>query len=293
MIGAGHLPALLSESVGLLVWDECGTYVDATLGWGGHAEEILRRIAPEGRVVGIDRDQEALISAAKRLTTYGQKLILTQGNFIELKRLLAGSGIERVQGVLFDLGLSSMQLDDPSRGFSYRHEGPLDMRMDREERTTAGEIVRTASEEELAQIFFQYGEERWARRIAKRIVLKRQRRAILTTKDLAECILASIPKKMAHKSLGRLFQALRIAVNGEIEALKEGLRQAIGLLVPGGRLVVLSYHSLEDRIVKESFRGDQSLRILTRKPIRADQQEVNLNPRAKSAKLRAAEAVGS
>jgi 16S rRNA (cytosine1402-N4)-methyltransferase len=292
VIGSGHLPALLRESADLLVWDERGTYVDATLGWGGHAEEILRRTAPEGRVAGIDRDGVALAEAAKRLASFGQRLIPLQGNFSGLKSLLARCGIERVQGALFDLGLSSMQLDDSSRGFSYRRDGPLDMRMDRRERTTAEEIVRAASEETLARILYEYGEERWSRRIAKRIVLVRQRRAIRTTKDLADCVLSSIPKKMAHKSLGRVFQALRIAINQELEALREGLRQAIELLVPGGRIVVLSYHSLEDRMVKETFRETPGLKILTRKPVRASDQEAERNPRAKSAKLRAAEAVG-
>jgi 16S rRNA (cytosine1402-N4)-methyltransferase len=292
VIAPGHLPALLRESADLLVWDERGTYVDATLGWGGHTEEILARTAPAGRVAGIDRDGVALARAAERLASFGQRLIPVQGNFGELRNLLAGCGIGRVQGVLFDLGLSSMQLNDPARGFSYRQEGPLDMRMDRDDCTTAGEIVRTASEESLARILFEYGEERWARRIAKRIVLQRQRRAFQTTRDLADCVLASIPGKMAHKSLGRVFQALRIAVNQELEALREGLKQAIELLVPGGRVVVLSYHSLEDRIVKETFRGDPRLKVLTKKPIRAGALEVARNPRAKSAKLRAAEAVG-
>lgn len=292
MIRLGHLPALLYESTDLLVWDTRGTYVDATLGWGGHAEEILGRTAPEGRVMGIDQDREALTKAAERLASFGQRLVLAPGNFRELKRLLAGCGIGKVQGVLFDLGLSSMQLDDPARGFSYRQEGPLDMRMDREERTTAEEIVRTASEGTLTRILFEYGEERWARRIAKRIVWERQRRAIRTTKDLADCVLTSISPKMAHKSLGRVFQALRIAVNQELEALREGLLQALELLVPGGRIVVISYHSLEDRIVKEMFRGNPNLRDLTKKPIQAGALELERNPRAKSAKLRAAEAVG-
>jgi 16S rRNA (cytosine1402-N4)-methyltransferase len=289
--GTGHTPALLAESTGLLVWDERGTYVDATLGWGGQTEEILRRTAPAGRVVGIDRDGEALAATRRRLAAYAERLVLAQGNFAGLKRLLSGCGVETVQGVVFDLGLSSMQLDDPSRGFSYRQEGPLDMRMDRGERTTAGEILRTASEERLAGILFEYGEERWARKITKRIVLERQRRALRTTRDLAECILGAIPQKMAHKSLGRVFQALRIAVNRELEALQEGLGQALELLVPGGRLVVLSYHSLEDRIVKEMFRGSKALRILTKKPVRASAEEAARNPRAKSAKLRAAEVV--
>ncbi len=291
MNGAGHLPALLKESADLLVWDPHGVYVDATLGGGGHAEEILRRITPQGQVVGFDRDEEALAATRERLVAYGERLVLRQGNFSGLKRLLTGCGIGKVQGVLFDLGLSSMQLDDPSRGFSYRQEGPLDMRMDRGERTTAEEIVRTVSEERLARILFEYGEERWARKIAKRIVQQRQRRAIRTTKDLAECVLGTISKRMAHKSLGRVFQSLRIAVNGELAALPDGLGQALELMVPGGRVVVLSYHSLEDRIVKETLRGSKAVRILTKKPVRASAEEVARNPRAKGAKLRAAEAV--
>lgn len=284
-----HQPVLVREVTDLLVWDRRGTYVDATLGWGGHTEAILAACAPDGRAVGLDRDGEAVASARERLTAQTVRLLLIKGNFADLKTLVNGSGIGAVHGVLFDLGLSSTQLDDPGRGFSFRQEGPLDMRMDRGEGPTAEEILQTAPGDRLAQIIENFGEERWAKRIARRVAEHRRRHPLRTTRDLADCVLRAVPKPMAHRSLARVFQALRIAVNGELEALKKGLDQGRDLLISRGRLVVLSYHSLEDRIVKEFFRESPELRVLTKKPLRPGEEEIVRNPRAKSAKLRAAE----
>ena len=257
--------------------------VDMTLGAGGHAEALL--VAGTERVVGVDRDPEAIRLAARRLAPFGDRLTTVVGRYSEAPELEAGSA----DGVLYDLGVSSMQLDRAERGFGYRSTGPLDMRMGAEG-PTAGELVNSLPEGELARIIFEYGEERRSRRIARAIVRARERAPIETTEQLARVVAGAAGRRPggAHPAR-RTFQALRIAVNRELEELASSLPRAAGLLAPGGRLVVISYHSLEDRIVKRFFAEEPSLEAITPKPLRPGETEVAANPRARSARLRAAE----
>lgn len=257
------------------------TVLDLTLGAGGHAEALLE--AGAERVVGVDRDPDAIRTASARLARFGARFEAVLARFSELP-------VEnRVDGVLYDLGVSSMQLDRPERGFSYRHPGPLDMRMG-PEGESALDLVNTAAEEELARIVFEYGQERRSRRVAAAIVHARARRRIETTDELAGVVAGALgARRGGPHPARRTFQALRIAVNREIEGLAASLPQAVGLLAPGGRVVVISYHSLEDRVVKTTFRDDQRLTVLTKKPLRPSEDEVARNPRARSAVLRAAE----
>jgi 16S rRNA (cytosine1402-N4)-methyltransferase len=280
-----HEPVLLKEVVALLRPRGGSLYVDATVGGGGHAEAILRAAAPDGRLIGLDRDEEALAASRERLNEWGARVRLVRANFAELDEALMNEGVTTVDGIVFDLGVSSRQFDEPSRGFSFLREGPLDMRMDRSIGRTAAEVVNTASEKELADIFLRYGEERRARAIARRIVAARP---IETTVQLADLI---GPRRGRTHPATRVFQALRIYVNDELENLKRGLAAATRVLRPGGRLAVISFHSLEDRIVKRHFRETPSLRVITRKPVTPTQQEIEQNPRARSAKLRVAEKI--
>jgi len=310
---ASHVPVMRAEVREMLAPRPGGVVVDATVGAGGHAVELLSALAPTGRLIGIDQDPDALAMARERLDaaagTHGATYTLLRGNFRDLRALLAEAGVEAVDGILFDLGVSSMQLDRPERGFSFRGAGPLDMRMDPAAPVTAADLVRELPERELARIFREYGEERWAGRVARRIVARRARRPIETTDDLAAIVRAAIPARgpAAIDPATRVFQALRIAVNRELEALAEAIEAAVELLRPGGRLVVLSYHSLEDRIVKQTFLrlsgrcfcprhlpvcvcGARTLlRVLTPKPLVPSDAERAVNPRARSARLRAAE----
>ena len=284
-----------------------GTIVDCTLGLGGHAEAILSS-APQVRLVGIDRDPDALERAAERLSRFAARIQYVEGNFDELAAHLGSLGIDRVQGVLADLGVSSMQLGTASRGFSFQLEGPLDMRMSRQGQSAA-DIVNRESEGELERIFKEYGEERRARRIAREVVATRRREAIETTTQLREIVARAKRLRRGQKEgridpATRVFQALRIAVNRELAGLEQLLDQAVHLLDQDGRLVVISYHSLEDRIVKgrlrQHSRGEvdqitgrpyvetQILEVLTKKPLRPSDEEVVANPRARSARLRAA-----
>jgi len=263
--------------------------LDATVGTGGHAEAILVR---GGRLVGLDRDPEALELARRRLSRFGERTLLVHANFRNLREALSRLGIKQVDGVLFDLGISSLQLSRPARGFSFREEGPLDMRMDPGGPLTAAELVNRLPEEELARVLRQYGEERYARRIARAIVRAREKAPIHSTTELARIVTHCYPpgRHRIHPAT-RTFQALRIAVNDELSALEEGLAQAIDVLRPGGVVCVLSFHSLEDRIVKNMFRrkaAQRNLEILTKKPLRPRPEEVERNPKARSAKLRAA-----
>jgi 16S rRNA (cytosine1402-N4)-methyltransferase len=269
-------------------------FLDCTVGYCGHAERILEASAPSGIVIGIDRDLEAIEAGRNRLQVFGTRAVLIKGHFMELKRLLADREISSVQGVLFDLGVSSPQIDDPSRGFSFQAGGPLDMRMDQSAGVTASEIVNRTDEVDLANIIYQFGEERYSRRIARAIVRARANRLFETTNELATVIEAAVP---AHYRRGRIhcatrtFQALRIVVNGELEHLEPALRDAAGVLVPGGRLCVISFHSLEDRIVKHAFRAlsaeaDSEMEVLTKRPQRPTDEEIDRNPRSRSAKLR-------
>ncbi|MFH1690625.1 MAG: 16S rRNA (cytosine(1402)-N(4))-methyltransferase RsmH [Candidatus Eisenbacteria bacterium] len=300
-----HLPVMAAEVVEFLVTRTNGGYVDCTVGAGGHARFILSN-APEGKLLGLDLDTVALAKARTELVVFGERAELVKGNFSDLASIADEHGFHGVDGVLFDLGLSSMQLDDPSRGFSYQSEGPIDMRLDAEAATTANALLRRVSERDLAQIIFDYGEERRARPIARSIVRARENGKLMTTSDLAAAVMATKPKNK-NKTLSRVFQALRIAVNGELDNLSSGLAQAVDILKPGGRVVVISYHSLEDRIVKQYFVGCEkpctcprdipecacgkkpTLRIVTRKIVRPRYAEVETNPRARSGKLRVAE----
>jgi len=300
-----HLPVMAAEVVGFLVTRTNGGYVDCTVGAGGHARFILSS-APKGKLLGLDVDSEALASADARLAAFGERKELVKGNFSDLAYIADEHGFRDVDGVLFDLGFSSMQLDDPMRGFSYQREGPIDMRLDSEGATTAGALLARVNERDLAQIFFDFGEERRSRSIARSIVRARENGKLMTTFDLAAAVLATKPKNKT-KTLSRIFQALRIAVNGELDSLRSGLAAAVDILRPGGRVVVISYHSLEDRIVKRHFVGCEkpctcprdipecvcgkkpTLRIVTRKIVRPRYAEVETNPRARAAKLRVAE----
>ena len=252
----GHKPVLLEECLQALDIKPAGTYLDGTLGRAGHALELLRRL-PAGRFVGIDRDLAAIEAARERLAAYAGRVTLLHGNFRDLGDLLREAGISRVDGMLFDLGVSSPQLDEPRRGFSYMHDAPLDMRMDETEALDAFQVVNTWSGDELRRILYEYGEERYAPRIAQAIVRRRQESPIRTTGELAEVIRSAMPaaalREKQHPAK-RSFQAIRIAVNGELEALPPMLEAAVENLAPGGRLAVITFHSLEDRMVKQAMR---------------------------------------
>jgi len=300
-----HVPVLLDEVLTYLAPRPGAVVVDATLGEGGHAESILKRIAPAGRLIGLDRDAEAVLRSEERLRPFGQNVIVRQANFAMLASALDDAGVGYVDGVLFDLGVSSRQLFEPDRGFSFDRQGPLDMRMDLRQANTAAELVNTLSERELANLIFRYGEERASRRIARQIV---SRRPLETTRDLVRAVEAAVGggRGRLHPAT-RTFQALRIATNAETDALAAGLPQAIDRLRPGGRICVIAFHSLEDRIVKQALslaaRGcscppeapictcgrQRTLRIITKKPVTPTPAETHRNPRARSARLRAAE----
>ncbi len=303
-----HSPALYHQVLSTLSPRAGGRYLDGTLGAGGHAEGMLQASSPSGELLGLDRDPAALEIAAKILAPFGERVHLHHGSFVHMRRYAAMQGWDAVDGVLLDLGLSSMQLADPSRGFSFQEEGPLDMRFDPAQQVTAGDLVNELSLEELTDLFQRFGEVRAARRIAREIV---ESRPLTTTRQLAQVILRAQPRRGGRIHPATLpFQALRIAVNDELHSLSEGLEQAVQLLKAGGRIVVISFHSLEDRIVKQAFRRESSgcicppdqpectcgheaqLRVLTKRPIRPNDTEVQLNPRARSARLRAAEKLG-
>jgi len=279
-----HVPVLTEEIVELMRGAE--TVIDMTVGAGGHAEALLE--AGVTRVVGVDRDPEALALAGERLARFGDRFVPVRARFSEVPRIAEEASVRAVEGTLFDLGVSSLHLDRPDRGFSYRTEGPLDMRMG-PDGPTAADLVATLPEEELARVIFEYGEERASRRIARAIVRAREREPIETTAQLARIVAASAPgRRRGPHPARRTFQALRIAVNEEVEELTASLPQAVGILASGGRIAAVSYHSIEDRIVKRAFLGDERLEVLTKKPVRPSEREMRRNRRARSAKLRAA-----
>jgi 16S rRNA (cytosine1402-N4)-methyltransferase len=304
-----HTPVLQEEVLKWLITSAGGVYVDATLGGGGHAESTLQRLDPTGMLVGFDADSDAIQFSKTRLSAFSGRVLSIHENFRNLSTALAQRGIHHISGVLFDLGVSSYQFDEPSRGFSFRSDEPLDMRMDRSQTLDARTILREFGERQLSDIFFKYGEERAARAIARAIVRQRPAPGIETSGQLASLVKSVVGDRFLVKSLARVFQALRIVVNDELESLGNALGQAIALLNPNGRIVVISYHSLEDRIVKETFkreaetvrrsgnklapdtRVEPKLRILTKKPVEASEEEIRSNPRSRSAKLRAAERV--
>ena len=309
MAGFAHVPVLAAQTLAALAPKSGGVYIDGTLGGAGHSSLILEQSAPDGFLLGIDRDDDALQAASERLAPFDGRFTLVKGNFADMDELARQSGIDAADGVLLDIGVSSYQLDEGSRGFSYNQDAPLDMRMDRSQGLTAEQLVNEASAEELTRILYEYGEEKWAARIAEFISAERSRGRIESSGRLVEIIKKAVPAGARDKDqhpAKRTFQALRIAVNGELEALSAGLEAAIGLLRPGGRLAVITFHSLEDRIVKDCFRlhatdcicpprqpvctcGHKAdIKLYNRKPITADDKELADNPRSRSANLRVA-----
>ena len=285
-----HVSVLLEPALEFLAIRPDGIYVDATFGAGGHTRAMLERISGTGRVIALDSDPTAVERARARDSSH---LIFASANFRRLADVLDELGVAQVDGVLFDLGVSSMQFDEAYRGFSLSKDGPLDMRMNPHAGKSAYEVLATASERELADIFFEYGEERSARRIARSIVERRSIGALpTTTTDFAKLVAGAVHRPGHRERIHpatRVFQALRIAVNDELDALRDGLDSAVGRLRGAGRVVAISFHSLEDRIVKRKFREDSRLNVLTKKPVTPDEGECEENPRARSAKMRAAE----
>ena len=287
-----HQPVLLAETISRLEPESGGIYVDANLGMGGHTRAILEKSGPDGRVIGFDWDGAAMAEARRNLAGFGDRVTFVRRNFAELAAVLQELDIAGINGLLLDLGLSSLQLDLSGRGFSFQRDEFLDMRMDDRTLETAADLLARCSEEELADIFFYYGEERQARRIAARIIDRRQQEKITTTAQLAELVARAVPRRFhppkKHVAT-RVFQALRIAVNKELENLEKILTAAGQVLLPGARFCVISFHSLEDRLVKRAFRDNRRLRVLTKKPITPGPEELAANPRARSARLRVAE----
>lgn len=309
-----HTPVLLSETLEHLELKQGGVYIDGTLGGAGHSSEIIKRIIPGGVLLGIDQDMNAIDAAKKRLEAYKDNIIIVHDNFRNIKAVARENGLEEVDGVLLDIGVSSHQLDENIRGFSYMHDGPLDMRMDTDRDFDASYIVNNSSELELTRILKDYGEEKWAARIAKFIIEERKNGTIDTTFKLVDIIKRAIPaaaRREGGHPAKRTFQALRIAVNDELEVLEQAVKNAAEILKPGGRLVVITFHSLEDRIVKTAFNNMEKpctcppklpvcvcgkeplLKVITKKPVTAGEEELETNTRSKSAKLRAAERVSS
>ena len=302
-----HKSVLLEETVDGLAIKPDGIYVDGTLGGGGHAFEVCSRLNEQGRFIGIDQDAAAIEAASERLRDFGEKVTIIRSNYCEMKSRLHEIGVDKVDGIVIDLGVSSYQLDTAERGFSYRVDAPLDMRMDQRQQLTAREIVNTYSEADLFRVIRDYGEDKFAKNIAKHIVIERQKAPIETTGQLNEIIRHAIPMKF-QKTAGhpskRTFQAIRIELNRELDVLRESLDDMIEMLNPGGRICIITFHSLEDRIVKTIFRKNENPctcppdfpvcvcgkkskgRVITRKPILPSDEEMEENPRSKSAKLR-------
>lgn len=287
-----HKSVLLDEIAGFLSPKPLGIYVDATVGSGGHAERILEESAPSGRLIGIDVDPLMLDIAKKRLGRFGERCSLIEGNYIELQEILNKLGINEIDGIIFDLGVSTEHFLDSHRGFSIAKDGPLDMRLSPRIIITAGEIINRWAPNELIEILYKYGEERWAKRIVKYIVEERRRKKIDTTGELAEIIIRAVGGRRGkiHPAT-KTFQALRIAVNDELNNIETVMPIAVNTLKIGGRICVISFHSLEDRIIKNIFRSlaGSGLRIITKKPVVPKREEIIANPRARSAKLRVAE----
>lgn len=290
-----HIPVLPAEVIDYLQPASGGLYVDGTLGLGGHSEAILQVSAPTGRLIAFEWDSEAIERARLRLSRFVDRFVIVRRNFAELVEGLAEQEISRIDGLLVDIGLSSLQLDEGKRGFSFLRDEPLDMRMDTRGKTTAAKLLRDATTEELADILFYYGEEKQARRIAAAIVETRKKKAILSSKQLVELVVRAIPRRFHPQKIHvatRTFQALRIAVNRELENLVRLIEAAAEVLTPGGRICIITFHSLEDRIVKQKFNEMDDFNIITKKPVVASLEEVKANPRARSAKLRVAERTG-
>ncbi len=302
-----HVSVLLNETIEQLNIKPDGIYVDGTLGGAGHAFHVCEKLSEQGRFIGIDQDKEAIAAASKRLEAFGDKVQIIKSNYVHMKEVLQELGVEKVDGIVLDLGVSSYQLDNAERGFSYREDAPLDMRMDRDQGTSAKEIINGYSEEELFRIIKEYGEERYARNIARNICKDREEKEIETTFELVDIIRKSMPAK-ARNGKGhpakRTFQAIRIECNQELEVLRQALDSMVDLLKEDGRLCIITFHSLEDRMVKNSFRKNENPctcppsfpvcvcgkeskgKVVTRKPILPTEEELENNSRSKSAKLR-------
>lgn len=302
-----HKSVLLNETIDGLNIKPDGIYVDGTLGGGGHAYEVCRRLGKKGSIVGIDQDAAAIEAASARLKDFGEKVTIVRSNYCDMKSKLHELGIDKVDGIVLDLGVSSYQLDTAERGFSYREDAPLDMRMDTRQKMTARDIVNDYTEADLYRVIRDYGEDKFAKNIAKHIVQARAVKPVETTAELSEIIRASIPMKFQKKSghpAKRTFQAIRIELNRELDVLRDSLDDMIDLLNPGGRLCIITFHSLEDRIVKSAFRKNENPctcppdfpvcvcgkkskgSIITKKPILPSEEELEYNSRSKSAKLR-------
>lgn len=303
-----HKSVLLKETITYLNIKPDGVYVDGTLGGGGHAYEVCKRLSDKGKFIGIDQDEDAIKAASRRLLEFENKIRIIRSNYCEMREALAGVGIYRVDGIVLDLGVSSYQLDDPERGFTYRaEEAPLDMRMDQRKHFTARDLINTYSEMELYRIIRDYGEDKFAKNIARHIVAARKEKHIETTGELTEIIKRAIPAKVRMSGghpAKRTFQAIRIELNRELEVLQDSLEDMIDLLNPGGRICIITFHSLEDRIVKNIFKKSEqpctcpkefpvcvcgkksSGSVVTRKPVVPSEEEVAYNSRSKSAKLR-------
>ena len=296
-MGSQHIPVLVEEVMNLLRCEAHKTYIDATLGGGGHALEVLKRTSPDGIVIGIDWDEEAIAEAKGVLVTFGDRIKILRENFVRLPDLLEALNISEVDGILLDLGLSSLQLEKKERGFSLKGEGPLDMRMDQRIDRTAADLLNGLSFQELESTLREFGEERWAKRIAKAILREREEKPIGTTQELRQIVHRAIPGRFHSRKIDpatRTFQAFRIRLNEELENLRRVLDTGWTFLKKGGRICVISFHSLEDRMVKETFRRldtDGMMRRITKKPITPSEEEKQRNPRSRSAKLRCAERV--
>jgi len=305
MTSSFHVPVLLNEVISNLNCRKGGVYIDCTLGGGGHSKAILKLIYPHCVLVGIDQDIDAINVAKKELELYSDKIKLIKGNFKHLIRILSKLEIDRVSGIIFDLGVSFHQLKERERGFSFKEDNYLDMRMDAKQRFNANILVNNYTENDLIEIFEKYGEERFSKRIAHRIVTERKKKVIVSTKELSDLVIRSLPKTKKRKTwrihpATRIFQAIRIEVNQELQALEAGIRQAVEVLEIKGRICIISYHSLEDRIVKRFFKEmareemgmkKNMVQILTKKPITPTLVEIKENPKARSAKLRVAEKI--
>ena len=306
-----HISVLYNETLDSLNIKDGGTYVDGTLGGGGHSKGILQR-GKNIHLIGIDRDQEAIKAASERLKDFGEQVTIVNNNFSEIKQILKELNIEKIDGAVLDLGVSSYQLDNAERGFSYMHDAKLDMRMNPNDKLSAYEVVNNYTKDELTQIFYEYGEEKWSSRVAEFIVDRRKQKPVETTLELVDIIKAAIPKKVrvegSHPAK-RIFQAIRIEVNNELGILKDAINDFVDILNPGGRIAVITFHSLEDRIIKKTFselamgcicpkdfpicvcNKQPVVKVIDKKPILPTDKEENENPRSKSAKLRTAEKI--
>ncbi|MBR8700706.1 Ribosomal RNA small subunit methyltransferase H [Fusobacterium sp. DD29] len=304
-----HIPVLYRECIDNLVINKDGVYLDCTLGGGGHSEGILKELSDKGRLISIDQDDQAIEFAKKRLEKYGAKWKVFKNNFENLDIVLYSAGYDKIDGILMDIGVSSTQLDDPSRGFSYRYDTKLDMRMNQNSELSAYDVVNNYSEEDLARIIYEYGEERNSRRIARLICEERAKNKIETTGELVAIIKRAYPERAQKHPAKKTFQAIRIEVNRELEVLDKAIDKAVDALKPGGRLGIITFHSLEDRLVKNKFRdlatackcppelpvcicgGKAKVKLITRKPIVPQGEEVKFNNRAHSSKLRVVERI--